>query len=292
MKIILTGSLGHISKPLAQELLNKGHQITVISSKEDRKTQIEAMGATAAIGSLTDAAFLAQTFAGADAVYAMTPPNLAVPDVRAYYGQVANAYAEAIRQSGIRRVVYLSSVGAEHATGTGLILGSHDSEGILGSLGDVSITFLRPGYFYYNLYNFTGMMKSMGMIGSNYGGDDRMVLVDTRDIAAAAAEELQASAGPRVRFVASAEHTANEVAAVVGSAIGKPEMTWALFTDEEVAGAMTQQGMPAHVVRDFVDLGAATHTGLLYLEYDKQPPAMGKVALAEFAQEFAAAYQA
>ena len=74
MKIILTGSLGHISKPLAQELVQKGHAVTVISSKPEKQKDIEALGAAAAIGSVEDVNFLATTFTGSGAVYTMVPP--------------------------------------------------------------------------------------------------------------------------------------------------------------------------------------------------------------------------
>lgn len=101
MKIILTGSLGHISQPLAQTLVGQGHAVTVISNSPDRQAAIEALGATAAIGSVNDADFLAATFAGADAVYVMVPPNMAAPDVLAYYRGVGRSYAQAIgRGSG------------------------------------------------------------------------------------------------------------------------------------------------------------------------------------------------
>jgi nucleoside-diphosphate-sugar epimerase len=43
MKIILTGSLGHIGKPLAQELVQKGHAVTVISSNPEKQKDIEAL---------------------------------------------------------------------------------------------------------------------------------------------------------------------------------------------------------------------------------------------------------
>ena len=68
MKIIITGSLGHISKPLTQELIDKGHSVTVISSSADRQSEIKALGANAAVGSLEDADFLTETFTGAGAV--------------------------------------------------------------------------------------------------------------------------------------------------------------------------------------------------------------------------------
>ena len=48
MKIIVTGSLGHISKPLTKELVQKGHTVTVISSKPGKQKEIEALGAAAA----------------------------------------------------------------------------------------------------------------------------------------------------------------------------------------------------------------------------------------------------
>lgn len=51
MKIIVTGSLGHISKPLAEKLLQQGHGVTVVSSNPERQQEIEALGARATIGS-------------------------------------------------------------------------------------------------------------------------------------------------------------------------------------------------------------------------------------------------
>jgi len=59
MKIILTGSLGHISKPLTQILVQKGHSVTVITSKAERQKDIESLGAKAAIGIMEDVDFLA-----------------------------------------------------------------------------------------------------------------------------------------------------------------------------------------------------------------------------------------
>ena len=103
MKIIVTGSLGHISKPLTEELVQKGHEVTVISSKADKQQEIEALGATAAIGSVEDADFLTSTFTGADAVYTMVPPtNYFAPDLdlTAYCLGVGNNYAAAIEKIG------------------------------------------------------------------------------------------------------------------------------------------------------------------------------------------------
>jgi len=94
MKIVVTGSLGNISKPLVQELLQKGHEVIIISSSADKKKDIEALGAIAAIGSLQDTGFLVDTFSGADVVYAMIPPNFAATDPLAHYEVIGNSYAK------------------------------------------------------------------------------------------------------------------------------------------------------------------------------------------------------
>lgn len=291
MKIVLTGSLGNISRPLAQELIAKGHEVTIISHNADKQQQIEALGAKAAIGSVEDAAFLKIAFEGADAAYCMTPPNFAATDMIGYYRNTALAYAEAAKSANVKHVVYLSSYGAHLEKGTGIIVGSHQAEGILNQLEGIAVTCLRPGYFYYNLYNFLGMIKDQGIIGTNFGGDDKLVMVSPLDIATAAVEELSASAPEsKVRYIASDEYTCTEVAGMIGAAIGKPDLQWLTFTNEQVKDFMLSQGRPAVITNLLVELGAAIHSGLLISDYERHKPEPGKVKLPEFIKEFAATY--
>jgi nucleoside-diphosphate-sugar epimerase len=53
MKIIVTGSLGNISKPLTEILVAQGHAVTVVSSDPNKQGAIESLGATPAIGSIS-----------------------------------------------------------------------------------------------------------------------------------------------------------------------------------------------------------------------------------------------
>lgn len=292
MKVVVTGSLGNISKPLATELVQKGHQVTVISSKPERQKDIEALGARAAIGSVEDAGFLVQAFTGADAVYAMVPPNFAAPDPIAYYLRIGNNYAQAIQQAGIKRAVHLSSYGAHLEKGTGFILGAHYVEKMLNELPNVTVTHLRAGFFYTNLYRFADMIKEAGFLAANYGDDDKLILVHPKDIAAAAAEELVTPGGGTIRYVVSDEHTANEVAQIIGAAIGKPGLKWITLSDEQVREGMAKQGMPAHLIDMFVEMGASGHSGALREDYERNKPVtMGKIKTEDFAKEFAAAFK-
>src|SRR5690625_1697116 len=130
MKITLTGSLGHISKPLTEELVEKGHEVTVISSSPKRKSEIEALDAKAAIGSIEDVDFLTNAFSGADAVYCMIPPNLKEADQTAYFQKIGNSYVEAIKQTEIKRAVFLSGWAAD-------IISSLNVNNILNQLSNI-----------------------------------------------------------------------------------------------------------------------------------------------------------
>ncbi|MDR3653939.1 MAG: NAD(P)H-binding protein [Paludibacter sp.] len=297
MKITITGSLGNISKPLTKELVQKGHQVTVISSNPERQKDIEALGALAAIGTMEDADFLTASFKGAEAVYVMETmgprgffdQNL---DIIGAISKIGNNYKQAIELSGVKRVVHLSSIGAHTDKGNGLLAFHYNVENILQTLpSDVSITFMRPVGFYYNLLGFINTIKTQGVIATNYGGDSIKPWVSPIDIAAAVAEELVTPfEGRKVRYVASDEISCNELASLLGAAIGKPDLKWVVITDEQLLNGMLSTGMNPKVAAGMVEMNAGMNNGALYEDYYRNRPTLGKVKLAEYAKEFAAVY--
>lgn len=292
MNFTITGSLGNISKPLAETLIAAGHQVTIISSNPDKAGAIEALGATAAIGSVEDVDFLTATFKGKDAIYTMVPPNFGASNIREFIGATGKKYAEAIKAAGVNKVVNLSSIGAHLDGGTGPISGLHDVEQAYAELDGVAVKHLRPAYFYTNFYGNVDMIKHAGILGSNYDAETPVVLVHPNDIAAAAAEELQQGfEGKSVRYIASDETTAANVAKVLGTAIGKPELPWVEFNDQDALQGMLQAGLPEVMAKSYVEMGAATRSRILYAHYfNNRPASLGKIKLEDFATEFAKAF--
>ncbi|NDI98466.1 NAD(P)H-binding protein [Flavobacterium sp. LaA7.5] len=294
MKIVVTGSLGNISKPLTEALVQKGHEIIVVSSNNEKQKDIEALGAVAAIGSLENADFLANTFAGADAVYTMVPPNNYFdPNLNliAYYEKLGHNYAQAIKKSNIKRVVNLSSIGAHLNKNNGILLGAHNVEGILNELSsEVAITHIRPTAFYYNLYGYADMIKSEGVIAANYGAERSIPWVSPKDIATAVAEELTTPLiGRKTRYVVSEELTGDETAKIIGAAIGKPNLKWKLIPDKDALNGLIAIGMNPKVAAGLVEMYASLYNGKLLEDFYRNKPAvMGKVKMADFAKEFAA----
>jgi nucleoside-diphosphate-sugar epimerase len=322
MKIVLIGSLGNINKSLSKDLIQKGHSLTVISSKAERQREIEILGAKAAIGSIKDLNFLIRTFTGADIVYLMEPSDPAMLfdktfDVNGRIRELVSVYKNAIEQSGVKKVVHLSSIGAHTDKGVGLLKFHFTAESILRSLPtDVAIKFMRPVGFYGNLLQNIEVIKSTskgfigaimalryygikglfsgkrGVILTNYGGDVINLLVSPNDIATVIAEEMEKPfEGRTMRYIASEEPTCNDVAGILGEAIGKPYLKWEKISDKMLRNIMLKRGMNETVVNGLVEMGVSGRTGKLYEDYYKHRPVLGKTKLREYAPVFAETYQ-
>jgi len=297
MNIVLTGSLGHISKPLTQILVQKGHSVTVISSKPERQKDIEALGAKIAVGIMEDVEFLTKTFTGADIVYLMEAlgagsffdHNL---DYVATINKIANNYKQAVEDSGVKRVVHLSSIGAHTDKGNGMLAFHYNVENILKQLpDDVAIKFMRPVGFYINMFAYIPTIKSQNAIIQNYGGDEKEPWVSPLDIATVIAEEMEKPfAGRQIRYIASDEVSPNEVARILGEAIGKPDLKWLQISDEQMLNTMKAIGMNPEIAKGLVEMNAGRRSDVLYEDYNRHRPALGKVKLIDFAKEFAVVF--
>ncbi len=294
MKIVVTGSLGHIGKPLTEALVREGHSVIVISQNPERQKDIVAMGAKAAVGKLEDAEFLTSTFTGADAAYCMMPISFKETDLVAYFKKMANSYALAVRRSGMKHVVLLSGWVA------GVISSYEEIENIFDELPDVAVTHIRPGYFYSNFFDSMTMIKENGLIAATFGGDDRIVFSAPSDIADTIANEITCQhhgtseliAMRKVHYVASDEMTCNEAAGILGAAIGKPGMKWISVPAEQMQKNLESAGLSPKLASDLVEMQSPIRDGLMPLEFARQRSevATGKFRLADFAREFSSVY--
>jgi len=305
MKIIVTGSLGNISRPLTEILVAQGHEVTVVSSNPQKQEAIEALGAMPAIGSISDEHFLSRTFQGADAVYAMIPLSFSEPDLGDYLRRMAHNYVQALKQTGTKRVVVLSGWAAD-------LVRAENTEHLFDEL-NTSLTIMRPAAFYTNFYQSMDLIRGKGLMGKlltlrysglgallsgktgllmgNYGGEDRIVFVSPKDIAGAVAEELLLRPEKKaIRYVGSEEMTCNEAAKIIGTAVGKPWLKWVLLSDKAMLRGLKMAKVPEKLAETLVAMQAATHSGKTLENFHRNQPKMGKVKLADFAREFAAAY--
>src|SRR5687768_12589940 len=149
-KYVITGSTGNISKPIIEKLVKAGKNVRVITSSSSRIQEIEGLGAEALVGDVAKLEFLRSAFKDADVVYTMIPPIWQTTNWIESMHQVANNYAEALKDSKVKYVVNLSSVGANVGKGVGPVDGLHYFENLLNKISGLNIKHLRPSYFYSN----------------------------------------------------------------------------------------------------------------------------------------------
>jgi uncharacterized protein YbjT (DUF2867 family) len=291
---VITGSLGNISKPVIEGLIKAGKEVKVITSSNDRKADIEKLGARALVGSVQDLAFVNNAFKGADVIYTMIPPLWQTDNWRASQNEIANTYTQAIRESGVKYVVNLSSVGAHAGNGVGPVDGLADFEKLLNSIEGLNVKHVRPSYFYTNLLAQIGLIKHAGFLGANFGDGENVFLVHPADIAVAVLDELLNLnfTGNSVRYVFGDERSGKEIAQVLGKAIGK-DLNWVVFTDEQQKQGLLQAGLSETHSQGYTDMGKALREGIMQEHARKHKPSIvSPTKLEDFAKEFALAFNA
>src|SRR6202790_2236797 len=226
---VITGATGNTGSTAAEKLLATGAKVRVVGRDAKRLERFTKNGAEAAVADMTDAAALEKAFSGARAVYAVMPPNISAPDVRAYQELVTDSLAAAIRNNGIAYAVALSSTGADKTYGTGPVLGLHGLEKKLESIDGLNVLSLRCGYFMENLLPQIGIIQSLGFMAGPVRADVPLPMIATSDIGAAAAESLAKLdfVGKQTRELLGARHVTNaEAAKIVGAGIGQPDLAY------------------------------------------------------------------
>ncbi|HUJ29889.1 MAG TPA: NAD(P)H-binding protein [Candidatus Acidoferrum sp.] len=260
---VVTGATGNTGNVVVRTLLAKGQAVRAIGRNADH-LRTAASGAEPFVCEITDEDALTKAFTGAGAVYAMIPPNMASTDYRAYQERVTNSIAGAIERSGLKRAVTLSSVGADQPSGSGPVSGLYDFEQRLNQISGLNVLHLRAGYFMENTLAQIGIIKQMGAAAGPLRADLKVPVIATRDIGAAAAEELLKGdyRGHQTReLLGQRDLTMTEVAAIIGKEIGKPGLQYVQPPADQVLAALTGLGMSSNVAGLLLEMAGALNSG-------------------------------
>ncbi|MEX6690847.1 NAD(P)H-binding protein [Danxiaibacter flavus] len=295
MKVTVTGSLGNISRILIEKLVSGGHEVNVITSNAERAKEIVQLQAIPLVGSIEDYRFVKNAFAGSDAVYLMIPPNFQTADLKQYIKTVGEQYANALKETGVKYAVNLSSIGAHLENGSGPTGSNYYVEQKLNELEDLNVLHLRPGMFLTNFYGAIPMIKHQGMLGNNFPGSVNLPLTHPKDIAEVAFNALNGLSfyGKQIQYIVSDEKNGFEITQTLGNAVGKSGISWVEFSDDQLLGALMQNGLSEQMAKVYmVEIGAALRDGSFVEDYnEKKSQSVGGTTLQDFSVEFAIAYQ-
>ncbi|MEQ1508097.1 MAG: NmrA family NAD(P)-binding protein, partial [Myxococcota bacterium] len=244
-------------------LLARGERVRVVVRSADQGKAWADRGAEVAVADLGDRAAVARALGGVDGAYLLVPPVFAAADPIAAGTAVATALADAAAEAGIRHVVLLSSVGAEHPTGTGPIRILHAAEGLLRARG-VPTTALRASYFLENWGSVSAVAKSDGVLPMFVAANRPLPQVATRDIGEAAATLLvegpPAGGFRTVGLAGPTDWTPTEIAAELGRLFGRT-VTPAESPLSAAIPALTAAGLPPAWAALYAELYAGVADG-------------------------------
>ncbi len=291
----ITGATGNIGSKVADILLARGEKVRVIGREAARLRRFVDNGADAAVGDLKDTGFLKEAFTGAEAVFAMIPPDVTAGDFRAYQNEIGASIATAIVGAKVPYVVNLSSQGADLPAETGPIMGLRDQEERMNRLPEVNVLHLRCTYFMENLLMNIPLIIAQGIAGSAVRGDQRIAMIATKDIAARTAERLVGRGfhGKAVEdLLGERDLTLAEAIAVIGRRIGRPDLKYVQFSYDDAVKGMIVGGVGPDLSRLIVEMGRALNDGLFAVNRPRTTENTTPTSIEEFADTFAAAYQA
>ncbi len=285
------GATGHIGHAIVEELLKRGHIVRAIGRSEEKLHHLEQKGAEVYSINFDDSKALADCFKDCYAVFTMIPPAISEKNYASYQDKVTNAIWWAIDNSGIKRVVNLSSIGADLDKGTGLIKGLHRLEEKLNTLKNLDVlVHLRPDFFMENLDNSLATIKDRGIIYGPLDRDLPIPMVATRDIGWKAADFLDSTAplGHIVfEFVGPKEVTMNHVAEVLAWAFDHPNLTYEQISMDQFKTWLLDHGMQPDTVDLMVEMYESFNSGLIVPSEEIKATHRGITSFEEYAQMIA-----
>ena len=196
-------------------------------------------------------------------MFLLSPPDKVSADFIAERKRLTQAQVDTLAAEKVPHVVLLSSIGAQHASGTGPVVSLHNAEQQLRAAG-IPATFVRAAYFLENWGEVAHPLKAEGILPSFIAADRVMRFVSTPDIGRCAAQALLD--GPRgvrvIELTGERDVTPNEVAATFSAILGKPVHV-AEAPLEAVVPTFTSFGISENVAELYREMYAAIESGRL-----------------------------
>lgn len=263
---VVTGASGNTGSVVAETLLKAGKPVRVVVRDAAKGAAWTKRGAEVALADFVDAAALARAFTGASGLYLMTPPLDHAQDMIEERKPMIAALVKAAKDAAVPHVVALSSIGAQHAAGTGPIVSLHDLETRLAAAG-LRRTVLRPGYFAENWADMIPVAQAQGVLPAMMAPERKVPVVATPDIGRAAAAALldPPAASREVALAGPEDISPADVAAALARLLGKPVQV-APVPPEAREGAMLQAGLPTKTAAVYAEMCNAIDSGRVAYE--------------------------
>jgi uncharacterized protein YbjT (DUF2867 family) len=260
---VVFGASGRAGGETARAMIESGQRVRVVVRGPEQGEAWKARGADVAIASLDDVDAVAAALAGADGAFLLNPPPVS-GDPYVGAAELGAVLAEAVRRANLPKAVVLSSVGAQHASGTGVIATLHQIEEALADAA-TAIAFLRPGYFVETWEEVAAPAIAEGVLPTFLEPDLKIPMVSTMDVGHTAARLLDESwTGKRIVELSGPEDwSARDVAKAFAHVLGRP-VEPAFVPPEQRAAILAEAGLSSEVVAALVGMYEGLASGRVH----------------------------
>jgi uncharacterized protein YbjT (DUF2867 family) len=233
------GASGNVGSKVADRLLAEGKDVRVFGRSAERLEPLGGRGAEVVVGDAIRPEDLQPLFKDAESALVVLPDNVTDPQYVANRSAMSRAITDALRDQAVSHIVLASSLGAEHAQGTGQIVGLHELEELLFGL-DANVIALRAAFHMENLLGSIPMIQGQKMNGGVVKGDLKSPWIACADIADRAAQRLlEGFSGHAVETVLGPQDRSMiEATRSLGEALGIPDVPYVEFPPEGMKAAL------------------------------------------------------
>jgi len=234
---LITGSTGHIGRPLVQLLHREGHDVRALVRDPSRAESLPD-GIDIAVGNLDDGDSVAEALRGVESVFLL--------HVGAGTTQT-EIMIEAARSTGVRRIVLLSSVGARIVPVAGLIPASLTAREELLRTSGLDVTYLRPTELMSNALAWASDIRERNRV-VDATDPGVLVPVDPDDIARVAARVLTEDGHVGHGYILNGPEalTARQQVQILSDVLGRT-IEFVDVAPEQVAKEEIERGTPAQL---------------------------------------------
>ena len=250
---IITGASGRVGSAVVAGLIKKGETVRGIIHDEKKADKLKQQGAEVAIADAFNLQALMEAVKGGSTLFAITPETGKNDDVIADTKKILDNYRKAVEASSIKKVVGLSSIGAQIDKNSGNLLMSYLLENAFEGV-DVQVTFIRPSYYFSNWMMSLPMIKEKGILATFYPVDLKISMVSPIDVAAYAQDILTKDDNEgKVYELLGPEYSSADVAQAFANALGR-EVKAQQIPRNQWEKTLKETGFSPDGIRNFIEM--------------------------------------
>jgi uncharacterized protein YbjT (DUF2867 family) len=255
MKFAIIGTTGQTGSIVAQTLAQNGHTVRAIVRNQAAAEKAANQGYETFIAPVDDVAALTAAFTGVDGAYLMNPPAYMEADMFARAHTVHKALLQAAKAANLPHAVALSSVGGQHATGTGNILTTYDFEQQIAQSG-LNISIVRAANFLDNWASSFSAAREQGILPSMFLPlDKKYPMVSSIDIGRTVTQILmQGNSAPQLTELKGPEDCSAHDVAQVLSALLERDIKAVEVNPDQIAPFFSSKGFPVFTAQAFSEM--------------------------------------